>query len=138
MPARIRHRVIIDTNLWISFLLTSNYSKIDALLTADNVTLLLSEELIEEFVSVAQRPKFKKYFSLDDLEDLLTTLKTKAEFIAVNSTLSICRDPKDNFLLSLAKDGKASHLLTGDNDLLVLKKVGRTKILTISEYFSKQ
>lgn len=31
---------------------------------------------------------------------------------------NLCRDPKDNFLLSIAKDGNANYLLTGDNDLL--------------------
>jgi putative PIN family toxin of toxin-antitoxin system len=138
MPAKTKHRIIIDTNLWISFLLTNSYSKIDSLFTNNNIVLLLSQELIDEFVDVARRPKFKKYFSLNDLEDLLTTMRTKAEFVPVTSTLTICRDPKDNFLLSLAKDGKASHLLTGDSDLLILRKVGRTKILTISEYFTKQ
>jgi predicted nucleic acid-binding protein len=55
-------------------------------------------------------------------------------FIQVTSTVNTCRDPKDNFLLALSQDGKATHLLTGDNDLLDLKKHGRTKILTITQY----
>lgn len=55
----------------------------------------------------------------------------------MKSTVNICRDPKDNFLLALAKDGKASHLITGDSDLLVLKKSGKTEILNISDYLSK-
>ncbi len=118
--------------------MTSGYSRIDSLLANNSIILLFSQELIDEFVTVAQRPKFKKYFSQSDLEDLLTTMRTKAEFVTVSSSFAICRDPKDNFLLSLAKDGKATHLLTGDNDLLVMKKVGKTKILTIAEYFSKQ
>ena len=43
-------------------------------------------------------------------------------------------DPKDNFLLNLAVDSKADFLLTGDKDLLVLGKVGDTKIMTISDF----
>jgi putative PIN family toxin of toxin-antitoxin system len=134
MPTNRKHRIVIDSNIWISFLLTSDYSKLDRLFVADSATLLFSQELIDEFVEVARRPKFRKYFSLEDLEDLLIRLRTIAEFIPVISHVDLCRDPKDNFLLSLAKDGRASHLLTGDNDLLVLKKVGKTKILTITEY----
>jgi len=38
-------------------------------------------------------------------------------------------------LLSLAIDGKADYLLSGDKDLLVLKKIGNTEIKTISEFF---
>jgi predicted nucleic acid-binding protein len=36
--------------------------------------------------------------------------------------------------LSLCVDGNATHLITGDKDLLVLKVYGKTKILTIKEY----
>lgn len=138
MPAKTKHRIIIDTNLWISFLLTSNYPKIDSLLSNDHITLLFSHELIDEFVTVAQRPKFRKYFSLDDLENLLLKVQSKAEFISVTSAVKICRDPKDNFLLALAQDGKASHLITGDEDLLVLQKIGKTKIITITKYLSEK
>lgn len=60
----------------------------------------------------------------------------RAHFIEVSSIVNISRDAKDNFLLALAKDGKATHLLTGDKDLLVLKKFGRTKIMTLTEYLS--
>lgn len=57
-----KDRVIIDTNLWISFLLTKDYSKLDSILSEALLTLLFSQELLEEFIEVAQRPKFKKYF----------------------------------------------------------------------------
>jgi predicted nucleic acid-binding protein len=39
-------------------------------------------------------------------------------------------------LLELALDGKADFLITGDKDLLILEKVGRTSIVTIQEYLS--
>lgn len=138
MRAKAKHKLVIDTNLWISFLLTSNYSKVDQMFADNTVKLLFSRELLDEFVEVAQRPRFRKYFSLDDMEDLLTKVSTKAEFISVTSTVDLCRDPKDNFLLALAKDGNATHLLTGDKDLLVLRKVGKTRILTIAGYLRKK
>lgn len=138
MPAKTKHRLIIDSNLWISFLLTSDYSKVDPMFADNAIKLLFSQELIDEFVEVAQRPKFRKYFSLNDIEDLLTKVRAKAEFISVTSIVELCRDPKDNFLLALAKDGNATHLLTGDKDLLVLQKVGKTKILTITDYLTRK
>ena len=129
-----KDRVIIDTNLWISFLLSKDYSKLDKLFRQQNITLIFSKSLLEEFIEVARRPKFKKYFSLSDLNDLLSEIHLRAEFIEVNSTVVLCRDSKDDFLLSLAKDSNASHLVTGDNDLLEIKKFEKTIILTISEY----
>lgn len=49
MPAKQKHRVLIDTNLWVSFLISSNYSKLDTLLTQNEIVLIFNEELIEEF-----------------------------------------------------------------------------------------
>lgn len=131
-----KHRVVIDTNLWISFLLTRELAKLDMLLSEHRTILLLSQELLEEIVEVAGRPKFRKYFDLSDLTDLLVNLKLKAEFIQVISQINSCRDDKDNFLLSLAVDGAATHLITGDKDLLHLHPFGEVKILTLTEYLS--
>ena len=106
----------------------------DGLLKGNHSILLFSQELLEEFTTVAQRPKFKKYFSQADIKNLFSKINNKAEFITVKSHLAICRDPKDNFLLALAKDGKASHLITGDKDLLIMKKIGNTEIISITDY----
>ena len=116
-------------------MISSKYEKLDELLFNEKCKLLFSQELLEEFVTVAKRPKLKKYISRDELEDLLETIDEVAEIVNVTSEISQCRDPKDNFLLSLAIDGKADFLLTGDKDLLVLKKIGNTEIKTISEFF---
>jgi len=134
MP-RPADRIIIDTNLWISYLLTKD-SKLDRLLSDNLITLLFSQDLITEFIEVARRPKFRKYFSASDLEALLVSISTKAIFIEIFSAVDISPDPKDNFLLALAKDGNATHLLTGDKELLSLKKFGKTKIVTIRNYLS--
>ncbi|MEZ4972859.1 MAG: putative toxin-antitoxin system toxin component, PIN family [Cyclobacteriaceae bacterium] len=56
------NRVVVDTNLWISFLITKNHKKLDSKIKSGNVRLLFSLELLEEFLVVANRPKFKKYF----------------------------------------------------------------------------
>jgi putative PIN family toxin of toxin-antitoxin system len=129
-----KHRVVVDTNLWISFLLTRDFTKLDRLMLADRTIMLISQELLEEIVEVAQRPKFRKYFDLSELTDLLVNLKLKAELVQVRSQVNICRDDKDNFLLSLAVDGAAMHVLTGDKDLLVLHPFGEVQILTIADY----
>ena len=68
---------------------------------------------------------------------MLSAFEPFIDLIEVESTVTICRDPKDNFLLELAKDGKADYLLTGDKDLLELKKFGKTKIQTISTFIDE-
>ncbi|MEX0649039.1 MAG: putative toxin-antitoxin system toxin component, PIN family [Balneolaceae bacterium] len=128
-------RLILDTNLWISFLISSKYEKLDELLFKQKCKLLFSQELLEEFIAVAKRPKLRKYISKNELEELLETIDEVAEFVNVTSEILKCRDPGDNFLLSLAVDGKADYLLTGDKDLLVLEKIGDAEIKTIAEFF---
>lgn len=90
--------------------------------------------MLEEFLEVAKRPKFRRFFTATDIEEILETIEEYAEFVIVQTKIDACRDPKDNFLLSLAVDGNADILLTGDKDLLDLIKFGETKIKTISDF----
>ena len=52
----------------------------------------------------------------------------------MTSTVDTCRDPNDNFLLALAKDGKANYLITGDQDLLVLQAFEGTQVKTFADF----
>jgi putative PIN family toxin of toxin-antitoxin system len=131
-------RLILDTNLWISYLISKKLARIDKLFDDDEVVLLFSEQLLEEFIEVANRPKFRKYFLVDDLEELLALFGVYGELVDVTSQVEVCRDPKDNFLLALAKDGQADYLLSGDLDLLELSIFENTEIITYSEFESKR
>lgn len=55
----------------------------------------------------------------------------------VKSQTTGCRDEKDNFLLALAIDSKADFLLTGDKDLLEIKKIGKTRIIAWIELLER-
>ena len=127
-------RIIIDTNLWISFLLSKKFNFIDELLDSGKVDLVFCDELLAELAEVANRPKLRKYFTTEDWILIIEVIERYAVYIPVISSVTVCRDAKDNFLLSLAKDAKADYLLTGDNDLLVLKTFDVTQIVTITEF----
>jgi predicted nucleic acid-binding protein len=47
------------------------------------------------------------------------------------------RDPKDNKFLALAVSGQADYLITGDEDLLVLKSIGAIPIVSPAEFLAK-
>ena len=83
---------------------------------------------------MVSRPKFKKYFSKKDIEKVLEYFDHFGELIQVRSDIQICRNAKDNFLLSLSVDSKANYLITGDKNLLVLKKIEKTKIVTFTSF----
>lgn len=130
MPSKI----ILDTNLWISFLISRRFKELDDLFKNNEIELIFSLDLIEEFIEVVRRPKFKKYFSSRDIEDVLKCFDYYGELVEIKSDVKICRDSADNFLLNLSIDSKANYLLTGDSDLLVLKEVEDTKIITFKEF----
>jgi len=130
-------KVILDTNLWISFLISRKLNILDDLIEKKKIKLIFSDELIEEFLIVAKRPKFSKFFSDSDIEELLRLFKDYGKLIKVKSAVKVCRDFKDNFLLNLAIDSEADFLVTDDNDLLILKSIKKTQILSITSFFDK-
>lgn len=127
-------KIVIDTNLWISFIISNKLHLLDPLLFSGKIRLLFSAELIEEIEATIQKPKLKKYFGSDALDKMLTAFDPYIDFIKVLNKVSACRDQKDNFLLSLAQDGEADFLLSGDQDLLVLEQFGKTQIITITGF----
>jgi putative PIN family toxin of toxin-antitoxin system len=131
---RQKYRIIIDTNLWISFLLSKRFDFINNILVGEKAELVFCEELFAEFAEVASRPKLKKFFTEEDFTLIFEIIRRYAVHFKVVSSITLCRDAKDNFLLSLAKDAKANYLLTGDKDLLVLKTFDVTQIVTITEF----
>jgi len=124
-------KVILDTNLWISFLITGDFSFLDRYLETGKIKLIFSEELFSEFITVTNRPKFRKYFAGSDIDHLIRLIDKFGILVQVTTEIQQCRDIKDNFLLSLAIDSNADYLVTGDKDLLDLEQINETKILTI-------
>ena len=47
------------------------------------------------------------------------------------------RDPKDDYLLTLAQQARLDYLVTGDKDLLVLGTHLQTEILTFTDFTSR-
>ncbi len=130
-------RVIIDTNLWISFLISNNFNKLDKILGSKQCTIIFSQELLDEFIEVSNRPKLMKYFGQSYLEAIIETIEEFAEFIDVTSQIKFLNDSKDDFLLSLAMDGKADYLITGDKELLNVGTYNVTIIISMTEFLKK-
>ena len=137
MPEQRASRLIIDTNLWISFLIGKELHDLKDLIADRQVKLIVSDQSIKEFRLVTSRPKLLKYFDNEKVEELLTLIELVSEKVKIKKIEKICRDPKDDFLLAMAKEGKADYLLTGDKDLLEIGKHHRTEIISIKDFRKK-
>ncbi len=127
-------RVVFDTNVIISALLFNDSTPGRAFLEAlARGTILLSESLAEELSEVLDRDKFNRYVTRDEREQFLGALVREAELVEITESVRVCRDPNDDKLLELAASGKASHVVTGDRDLLVLGSFRGIPIVTADE-----
>jgi len=82
--------------------------------------LLISAATTTELDEVIHLPRFDKYLSEEERIEFLTTLVHEAELVNVVERVTDCRDPRDNKFLELAVSGRATHIVTGDSDLLAL------------------
>lgn len=89
-----------------------------------------SQETLTEFEDVLKRPKFDKFLSKEKRSNFINEIFELSVFYEVNQKVDICRDPKDNKFLDVAIASYADYLITGDDDLLVLERIGNTSIIT--------
>ena len=89
-------------------------------------------------MEVASRPKLKRYILQEDILQLLQVIELYClEVVLHKKAVSEIRDAKDLYLLSLADEVEADYLLTGDKDLLVLGRYGKTAIFTLSDFLTR-
>jgi uncharacterized protein len=119
-------KVVIDTNVFVSYFWGGNPQKIIDLWTGDRFVLLVSPAIIEEIGKTLLTVGVEE----EKVVELCEMILLKAKMIIPKRRLYLVQnDPADNKFLECAVDGRANYLVTGDNHLLELKKIGRIKIM---------
>ncbi|MDR2622398.1 MAG: putative toxin-antitoxin system toxin component, PIN family [Dysgonamonadaceae bacterium] len=127
--------VIIDTNLWISFLIGKRLSVLKSLLTNPDLTIFVCGKLLEEIQYISSKQKIRKYVGNDDIRDTLVLIDRFCKFVVIQQdAISPVRDIEDLYLLSLADTVRADYIITGDKDLLILHTHNQTKIVTYNDF----
>lgn len=123
-------RVVVDPNVLISLLIGKRIVALATLFHDPRFQVIVDDLLLDELDQVAKRPKFTKLFPVEKVDELVYLLERTAEVLPAGTEIkAVSRDPADDYLLDLCKRAKARLLLTGDEDLLVLGKHGRTRII---------
>jgi putative PIN family toxin of toxin-antitoxin system len=124
-------RIVFDTNVLISAILTKKSAPDQAFRRAVKVgTILSSAETLEELAEVLNREKFDRFVTLEERTLFLADIRAIAEELSPTVTITACCDEKDNKFLELAVSGEATHIVTGDDDLLILHPFEGIDILT--------
>lgn len=76
--------------------------------------------------------------SEDRRQEFLKMLVREAELVSVSETLSVCRDPNDDKFLELAISGRATHIISGDEDLRALHPFRGVNILSPQGFLTEQ
>jgi len=123
-------RVLIDTNIFISYLLSpAHTAPVQTLLRAaleQRYTLLISSALLDEiYATVTSKPHLSSRIPPAQLREFLDLLTAIGEELprAQQPIPRISRDEKDDFLIAYAILGEADCLVTGDKDVLVLSDI---------------
>ena len=129
-------KVIIDTNLWISFLLGHQVQFVRRVLTDMRFEVYVCARLIEEIRDVASRDKICKHLGSNDLDDLLAILNAFCQFVVIESEVSptAVRGPKDLYLLALADTIGADYIVSGDADLTDLGEYHQARIIKLADF----
>ena len=133
-------RVVLDTGILIAALITKNTPP-DLIYQAwrkKKFELITSEWQLSEFRRVSRYPKLRKYLVPAEAGNMVNGMRYQALVLTELPTLDVSQDPDDNPVLAMAVAGEADFLVSGDKrDLLALRTIEKTKILTASNFLSE-
>ena len=131
----IERRTVFDTGVAVSaVLLPRSIPRKLSILATESGQLLASQATIDELEEVLRRPKFDKYVSEQARLEFLAALVNEAEIVPITQQIAECRDATDDKFLELAISGQASHIVSGDADLLILHPFRGVAILRPEEF----
>jgi len=137
-------RAVLDTNVWVSAVLTPGHppAKILELALTGNMRLIISPGIIREIGRVLQYPKVKKALkrhriTSQEVDDVIFKL-LKAAIITPGEMLAagVSDDPADDMIIACALEGRADLIISGDRHLTDVKNYQGIKIVAPSTFLA--
>jgi putative PIN family toxin of toxin-antitoxin system len=127
-------RVVFDTNVLLSAFLTEGIcSKLLIRARRKEFNLVTCPFILKE----VERTLKKKFLAApSEVRDVMDLIADATHLVveSVQVVPRVCRDQDDDQVLACASEAKADYLVTGDSDLLVLKKYIKTQIIAPREF----
>jgi uncharacterized protein len=127
-------RAVIDTNILIRSLIKPHgtVGPIIPRLRDGDYSLVYSAPLVDELVKKLSLPRIqvKYHVRLEEIEALVALIVLRGEKVMPTRQIKLCRDPKDDMFIEAALAGEASYVVTGDDDLLTLRKFETVRFVT--------
>jgi putative PIN family toxin of toxin-antitoxin system len=127
-------KIVLDSNVVVAAFAARGLCESLLEFCLGNHEILLSEPLLDEIRrNLVKKVKLERQ-TVAGIERLLRENGSLLEPATIAA--DTCRDTDDLHILGLAKIGKADYLVTGDDDLLVLNRFGRCRIVTPRQFWS--
>lgn len=126
MAKPTERRIVLDTNLLISFLIAPKGvagRMVEAGMVHRLYRVVSCPAILNELRRVAALPKIRNRYGIgdEDIEALIELLAARGIIAEGQQTVSVVQDPGDNMVLACAREASASLIITGDSHLLDLK-----------------
>jgi putative PIN family toxin of toxin-antitoxin system len=126
-------RVILDTNVIMAAFASRGLANAVFELCLDKHEIIISEHILLELQNNLQKKlKMPKDKVLGIIEYLREFCIVRLDKILDKK---ICRDPEDLKILGLSELAEPDYIITGDSDLLTLKKYHSVPIITPREFW---
>lgn len=136
-------RVVLDINIIVSSYFFSNSAspprKVYEAALSKRYRLLHSSDYCDDLRAVLNKEKFTERLArIDDTaESIVDTVRKLGDAVQPASVpVGTVRDADDVLILACAAGGKADYIVTGDNDLLVLKTYQEISIVTPAHFLT--
>jgi len=126
-------RVVLDTNILISALITRNTppDKLYQAWLRGEIELVISDTQVAEIYDVLSRPRLRRFLDADEADAIVENIATRALIITELPVVNVSPDPKDNPVLASAIVGRAELIVSGDKKhMLDLGEVEGIPIVT--------
>ncbi len=125
-------KVVLDANVLVSALQFGGKPRIIFdLIVNKEVTAVITEEISEE---VLQTLKRKFHYSQEKLEAIKGIFDLVFEKVSIQNYLEVTRDQKDNHIVAITHAITIDCIVSGDNDLLVLKAYNGVPIVSPADF----
>ncbi len=128
-------KIVIDTNVVASAIFFGGKPRdLLEMLVNKKLEAYASSEIVDEYKETIE--ELQDRYQGKSINIPLTAIVSAMNIIAPTSHVDVCRDPDDNKFIECAYDAKCIYIVSGDKDLLSVKKYKNVKIVTVAEFLS--
>ena len=121
-------RVVLDTNVLVAAFAAQGLCHLVFELCLDRHEIVLSEHILKE---VADNLEKKLKVPGKIASDIMSALREHTLVQEVEPLKErVCRDLDDDWILALARQSMSNYIITGDEDLLVLREYSSVPIVS--------